>query len=388
MTQRRAAAAVLLGLFGGLGLAETLAAGEHATAVAPEPIQAVLVPMTGDFRYLRMVERFNRALTAALQREPKIIVFELSSHGGRIDVADAMVRAVMEHKEVRTVAYINGNQGGAYSAAAFFATSCTEIYMAPGQTIGAAVAFHAKETPELLQEKLDSAWRGTFRAIAEANRYPSAVVGAMVSSSDGLAEVEVDGKSDFVAVTSLGEAETTAKAAGKSFGLLRTICPKGRVLTLTSQEAVRVRIAKAEVGDVDQLWQKLAVDPARTVSLDDDPLKAGAAAVEADRARFEKGSQEVLKKSAKAQASDPGASKYLVDQNRVFVDNGREWKRRSRECLASIRGCLSELAEMKKLADALEPEGFKVDLAPINKYMAELRVVQEKVKADMDRKGL
>src|SRR5690606_31939067 len=107
----------------------------------------------------------------------------------------------------------------AASAGALIALACDRIYMTKGSSIGAASVVN--ETGEVMPEKYQSYMRGLMRATAEANgRDPE------------IAEAFVDGDVD-----------------------LPKIKGKGKILTLTSSEAVKVGIADGEVKSLKEVYE-------------------------------------------------------------------------------------------------------------------------------------
>jgi hypothetical protein len=353
----------------------------------PEDLEAVVIPLTGDIMYQRTTKYLADAVTEARKNRPEYIIFEVSSDGGRIDVAQDMAAVVLDIKDARTIAFVTGSEGGAYSAAAFFAAACDEIYMAPGQVIGAAVAFTtAKEgVPKAVQEKFDSAWRGKFRAVAESNGHPTALIGAMVSPKEGVAEVKVGGATKYVAATSVDEAERLAKASGEGFEVVRTICPPGKVLTLTSKEAVDTGLAAAELEDTDALFLKLRIDPGETRRLKD-PLAHSLTDIKELQKWMDRRVQGFTRSLSKAAENDPARFTYTVYRNRQFADGGRQWRRQSKKCLRAVRSCLRELDYIRKKAE--EDPDVNVDLKALAAWRAQLQGLRERVKANENLRHL
>src|SRR5690606_34032181 len=152
---------------------------------------------------------FDKMMDQVRARAPRLLLFEVSSQGGLVSLGQHFARRVLELEGTRTVAFVNGPQGGAFSAAALFALSCDEIFIAPGQAIGAAVPYHPgpKGAPEAVSAKFVSKWKAELRALAERNGHPTEVAAAMVGTEDGLAEVELAGKRTYVAARGLGPSE-------------------------------------------------------------------------------------------------------------------------------------------------------------------------------------
>jgi len=116
------------------------------------------------------------------------------------------------------VAFINHE---AASAGALISLSCDSIYMSPGSSIGAVtpVDMQGKKA----SEKMVSYLRSVMRAIAQRNNRPVDVVEAMVDE-----DIEIPG-----------------------------VIEKGKLLTLTTEEAVELNIADGMANDLNELLIKL-----------------------------------------------------------------------------------------------------------------------------------
>ena len=110
-------------------------------------VGAVVIPLHGNIDTHRGMREFDEVLEKAVELQPKIIVFEISSGGGAIAVARHISKRIRSLVGMRTAAFVWGPAKGAFSAAAYVALSCDRIYMSPGQAIGAAVAWSASANP-------------------------------------------------------------------------------------------------------------------------------------------------------------------------------------------------------------------------------------------------
>ncbi len=137
--------------------------------------------------------------------------------GGRADAA-TQIRDALLNTPLRTIAFIDKE---AYSAGALIALACNDIYMTSGGVIGAAapVSLGGKA----MSEKVVSAIRTLFRATAEHRGRNPQVAEAMVDAD--------------VSVPELVEA--------------------GKLLTLTTQEAVQWKVADGQVASLDDLLSQL-----------------------------------------------------------------------------------------------------------------------------------
>ena len=164
------------------------------------------------------VSYLRQGLSEAEEAGASTVVIVFSTPGGYLDSAVASRDAILDAK-IPTIAYVDRE---AYSAGALLAIACEEIYFAPGGVMGAAtpVYFDAGKMEEA-PEKIVSATRKLFAAAAEARGRPSDVAEAMVDR-----DVEIEG-----------------------------LIEKGKLLTLTSQEASQWGYSEGEVGSLEELLE-------------------------------------------------------------------------------------------------------------------------------------
>lgn len=149
------------------------------------------------------------------------IIIEINTYGGRLDVADS-IRTKILNSKIPTIAFINNN---AASAGALISLACDSIYMAPGGSIGAATVVNGT-SGEAMPDKYQSYMRSMMRSTAETN-----------GRNPDIAEAMVDERK-----------------------VIKGISDSGKVLTLTSKEAVKYNIADAIVSNLDEVIQKLNLD--------------------------------------------------------------------------------------------------------------------------------
>ena len=164
----------------------------------------------------------SRVLDEATQAGAAAVVLDIDTFGGRVDAAVQIRDALLDAK-LRTVAFIDKR---AISAGALIALSAQTIAMATGGTIGAAAPVQAGAPGAAalpVQEKTLSYVRKEFGATAEARGRPQLLAEAMVD-----ADVEVPG-----------------------------VISKGKLLTLTTDEALKHRVADLRADTLDGLLQQL-----------------------------------------------------------------------------------------------------------------------------------
>ncbi len=174
------------------------------------------ITVTGTIE-LGLAPYVRRGVREANQAGAAAIILDIDTFGGRIDAAQKIVVAVTS-SEIPVYALVSHN---AWSAGAMIALAADSIFMTPGSSIGAAtpVTGAAKKAPE----KIVSAMRGEFRALAERRGLDPRVAEAMVDE-----EIEIE-----------------------------AVVDSGKLLTLTAQEAVSLGVAQGEVEDLDDLLAQL-----------------------------------------------------------------------------------------------------------------------------------
>jgi membrane-bound serine protease (ClpP class) len=183
------------------------------------------VPVTGSIEQ-GLAPFIQRSLREAERANARAVILTLDTPGGRVDAAERIADAVRD-ANLPVYAYVDRR---AFSAGALIALATDSIFMRPGSVIGAATPVSG-QTGEKLPEKYVSAMRGEFRALAEEHGIDPRLAEAMVDEN-----VEIEG-----------------------------IKPKGQLLTLSTDEAVRLGVARAEVADFDGLLALLGAPGAPVV---------------------------------------------------------------------------------------------------------------------------
>jgi len=179
-------------------------------AAAPDTQPVYVVEIHEDISH-NTTFLIRRALREAEAAKASAVVLDMETNGGRVDATEEIIK-LLEHSPVKTYTYVNPK---AFSAGAFIASATDRIYMAPGSVIGAATPVMlapgagAQALPKSYEEKITSAMRALIRSTAEAKGHNPAVFEAMVDADLGL------------------------KVGGTQ------ISPKGKLLTLTNEEAAR-----------------------------------------------------------------------------------------------------------------------------------------------------
>lgn len=169
------------------------------------------VPVTGVIE-LGLAPFVERSLEEAARAGAAAVILDIDTPGGRVDAAERIADALGD-ADVPVYAYVNRQ---AYSAGALISLAADEIFMRPGAVIGAAtpVSGSGQKAPE----KIVSAMRSKMRSLAEARGLDPAVAEAMVDE-----DLEIPG-----------------------------VVERGKLLTLTTEEAVALGYARA-VTDLEEL---------------------------------------------------------------------------------------------------------------------------------------
>ncbi|MEQ1856358.1 MAG: NfeD family protein [Longimicrobiales bacterium] len=182
------------------------------------------VPVTGVVE-LGMAPFIERSLEEAAAQGMRAVVLDMDTPGGRVDAAERIADAISD-SSVPVYTLVNRR---AFSAGALIALSTQGIYMRPGSVIGAATPVDG--AGETAPEKIVSAMRSEMRALAEARGLDPAIAEAMVDP-----DIAIDG-----------------------------IDEAGKLLTLTTEEAVRVGYA-TEVDDLGALLEQIGAQGAEVVT--------------------------------------------------------------------------------------------------------------------------
>jgi len=188
----------------------------------------------------------NRTIEEAERQGARALILEIDTFGGRVDSA-VQIRDALFATPIKTIAFIKNR---AISAGALIALACQHIVVSPGSSIGAATPVGIPIGPtggeiQQLSEKEISYVRTEFAATAERNGHNKLLAIAMVD-----ADVEL-----YTRTTASGvEIIKGPLAEGTDAELL---IAKGKILTLSAEEALRLGLAEHEtsrLGDVLNLY--------------------------------------------------------------------------------------------------------------------------------------
>jgi membrane-bound serine protease (ClpP class) len=163
-----------------------------------------------------------------------LVIIRMNTYGGLVDMADS-IRTKILYYPVPVWVFIDNN---AASAGSLISIACDSIFMRPGANIGAATVVN--QTGEVVPDKYQSYMRATMRSTAEAHGRDTLVTGTDTvfewRRNPQIAEAMVD-PSIYIA------------------GLIDT----GKVLTMTTQEAIKWKYCEGEAESVADLLKKQGI---------------------------------------------------------------------------------------------------------------------------------
>lgn len=170
--------------------------------------------------------KLGKALDAAIDSGATLVILELNTYGGMLESADTM-RTRLLNLPMPVIAFIDNN---AASAGALISIACNRIYMRSGASIGAATVVDVEAKP--LPDKYQSYMRSMMRSTAEKrNRDPR------------IAEAMVDPRTYIPGVND-----------------------SGKVLTFTTQEAIRNGYCEGQAESVEDILRMEGVGEHRMLT--------------------------------------------------------------------------------------------------------------------------
>jgi membrane-bound serine protease (ClpP class) len=137
----------------------------------------------------RMTRYVKLALENAKETEADIVIVEMDSYGGVLTDAKEITQMIMDFKKPIWV-FINSD---AASAGALISIACDSIYMSPGASIGAATVVNGSDGSEA-PDKYQSYMRSIMRSTAEENGRDPRIAEAMVDERTVIDSVKQSGK--------------------------------------------------------------------------------------------------------------------------------------------------------------------------------------------------
>jgi len=202
-----------------------------------------------------LYKSIQRRTEMALDEGAEYLIYEISTYGGLLQSGDDISKYFILDvaKKARTVAYITTE---AISAGAMISVSCQDIIMLENTTIGDCAPMQIGAKLEGVErEKVESFTRAAFMRAAEANRYPEALLKAMVTMQIEVHRVKNLETEEY----EFFESEHLPKDANEyALDNKELIVKNTELLTLTASRAFEYGIARAMVSDLEEALAFLA----------------------------------------------------------------------------------------------------------------------------------
>jgi len=176
---------------------------------------------------LSMAPYVNRIIDEANKENADAVIFKINTFGGRVDAATQIKDAILSSKAL-TIAFINNR---AISAGSLIALSCVKITMVPGSSIGATTV--VDQSGNKLSEKYQSYMRSEMRATAEKN-------GRRTDIAQGMVDERI---------------------------VVKGLVDSTQLITLTTDEALKYKIADTVVTDFDELLAAFNLKNAKVITI-------------------------------------------------------------------------------------------------------------------------
>lgn len=173
----------------------------------------------------------RRACQEAKEMNADVMIVHLNTYGGTVEHADSIRTSLLNFPR-QVIAFIDNN---AASAGALIALACDSIYMRPGASIGAATVVN--QNAEAMPDKYQSYMRAMMRATAESH-------GKKV----------VNGDTVWVRDPIIAEAMVDPRV------VVSGLIDSTKVLTFTSQEAIKWGYCEGEASSVEEVLAKCNIE--------------------------------------------------------------------------------------------------------------------------------
>ena len=367
--------------------------GERPDGPATGPVEqgrrkvVCFAQVHGSIESALLAAELRQSCARAKEYGASVIVFEIDTPGGRLDVTQEIVALIESLSPIQTVAYVGGGtEGGAYSAGVMLAVACNETFMAPGTAFGAASPVRVtKRGVSPVGEKTVSAVTAKVRSLAQKNNYPPAVVAAMVDADIEIRMARIQGRNTYLSIKAGAEKPPEHKATLGDY-----VVRRGKLLTLTAVEAKRLGVASDIVASRQELVSALGLPDPRVIALN--TMAAFGEAVRRRDRYVRQLDAEMASYEATAVAIDPARYKYPRARTKKgfreiddFLDDGRLWRRRSDACVRVVDQFLA--ACRKKLVLARKYPELKIPTAPIEARMTKMLAIRERVRGERGNRG-
>ena len=224
------------------------------------------------------------AIAEASNKGPQAIIIQIDSPGGRADYFKHIALAASQTTNCPVYAYISGEKyGGAYASAALIALACDKVYINPTAGVGAVAPAYGDVAKEGYGDYLETYAPGllvtysTFAdSLAQKHQRPALLAKALVDKSLSVVEVaDKDGSRKFVRTDDRQPTQTVirtisegmSESAMQDLSTVTAVDVVGKVVNLTSQQAVDFGLADAFADSVQVVLSDMKLDPAQLVPI-------------------------------------------------------------------------------------------------------------------------
>lgn len=176
-----------------------------------------------------LVEHLKRGFNEAKSNNAEAIILNMHTPGGFVAAASEIGR-LMDSTDIPIIAFINSD---ALSAGAYIALHADKIYMTPNATMGAAAVIDS--AGNTAGEKAEIDWLAKMTSAAENSGRDPKFAQAMVRNDFDLPELRA---------------------------------PKGKLLTLTAEDAEKVNYSEGTVASIDALLKTLQLEDSEVVKVE------------------------------------------------------------------------------------------------------------------------
>lgn len=145
-----------------------------------EPYKIVVIPIRDEIDSPQLYI-LRRGLKTAIEEGAHMVILDMHTPGGRVDVTFDMVKAIQKFPG-KVYTYVNDD---ATSAGALISAGTDKIYMSPSATIGssAPVIAGGQDMDKTMKLKIVSYLRAKIRSMSEGKGYRADVISAMVDEN-------------------------------------------------------------------------------------------------------------------------------------------------------------------------------------------------------------
>ncbi len=356
-----------------------------ALAAETQPLnerpKAIVVPLSGAMHYGMVADEFDKIARAVTVQKPQAVILVISSPGGSREIAFDLADRIARLDVPRKIAYVSGEHGGAFGAAAFVAMACDEVFVAPDNTI--ALQPVVNDVAETSDERLSPRQISLLQTWAARHRRSWSPVGEWLTGAGLIAPNAGENPTP-------GSAPTTQSAKTDRQG----------IRALEAVEAIDIDQILAQVGLADA-WVIRWPDPVaksnttmqRMFNLADDLVKTTNSAIEAARQSDPRDHRYELRdiqreysigtiilppNTGDDTATEIRRTDRVIDHN-VFADGGESWRAYTDRCISYVRDAIATNRRLSALVARypeipIDPAELASSQEVLRRWLNQLRV--------------